>query len=263
MKEKGFDKPWQILRSKWKALKQKYLSEKRQLCKSGAGGRGKVKFKYFDQMDEILGQRPIVTSMNTVLHSIDDADEDSEMAGCSNDLSSDSLELTASCDDGSMTPHDEAPDTPNVLEERERESSTLSSQESWRQPRRRRSSHQMDIFKEQARQDQAILSTMTEVLNRAGCFERATEAAERHAYALEALAGAQHTFACQQPPYLLQHPPTYQQQQPPYLSQTKQPPYYHHPQQPPPSSQPQSRWYHPQHQSPTTSPGHSPSYQNL
>ncbi len=42
--------------------------------------------------------------------------------------------LTAAFDDGPMTPHDEAPDTPNVPEETERESSTPSSQESWRQP---------------------------------------------------------------------------------------------------------------------------------
>lgn len=70
MKDRGFDKPWQILRSKWKALKQKYLSEKRNLSKSGAGGKSKVKLKYFDLMDEILGQRPIVSSMNSVLNSI-------------------------------------------------------------------------------------------------------------------------------------------------------------------------------------------------
>ena len=29
MREKGFEKPWQILRSKWKTLKQRYLAERR------------------------------------------------------------------------------------------------------------------------------------------------------------------------------------------------------------------------------------------
>ncbi|CAM4557270.1 unnamed protein product [Leuciscus chuanchicus] len=111
----------------------------------------------------------------------------------------------ASLNDGPITPHDEPPDTS------ESASSTPSGQESWRQPRRRRSSLQMNIFKEQARQDQAFLSSITEVLNRAvQSFERATEAAERHARALEALFEAQHPFARQQAPYLLQHPPTYQ-----------------------------------------------------
>ncbi|MEQ2308499.1 hypothetical protein AMECASPLE_028866 [Ameca splendens] len=39
MKEAGFHKPWQILRSKWITLKQKYLAEKRKLGKSGANGK--------------------------------------------------------------------------------------------------------------------------------------------------------------------------------------------------------------------------------
>ncbi len=64
---KGYDKPWTILRNKWKSLKQKYMAEKRKLGRSGAGG--KSTFRYFDDMDRILGQRPIVTSLSSNINS--------------------------------------------------------------------------------------------------------------------------------------------------------------------------------------------------
>ncbi|KAK7901647.1 hypothetical protein WMY93_018416 [Mugilogobius chulae] len=67
MLEKGFDKPWTILRSKWKNLKQRYMAEKRQLSRSGAGG--KKTFKYFDLIDLILGNRPIVAAITSVINS--------------------------------------------------------------------------------------------------------------------------------------------------------------------------------------------------
>ena len=70
LRERGFEKPWQIIRSKWKALKQRYLAERRALHKSGASGRAKIKFKYYDIMDSILGHRPIVQAMSSVINSM-------------------------------------------------------------------------------------------------------------------------------------------------------------------------------------------------
>ncbi|KAF6738671.1 hypothetical protein FQA47_006276 [Oryzias melastigma] len=46
------------------------MAEKRKLGQSGAGGKGQITFKYFFQMEEILGQRPMVTSMASVINSM-------------------------------------------------------------------------------------------------------------------------------------------------------------------------------------------------
>ncbi len=51
MVNKGYNKPWDVLRSKWKALKQWYMSQKRELCSSGAGGQIKRKFSRLNKMD--------------------------------------------------------------------------------------------------------------------------------------------------------------------------------------------------------------------
>ena len=64
---KGYDKPWNVLMSKWKALRQRYMCEKRQMSRSGAGG--KTKFFFITKIDNILGQRPIVTSLASIINS--------------------------------------------------------------------------------------------------------------------------------------------------------------------------------------------------
>ena len=65
---KGYDKPWDVLRSKWKGLKQRYVSQKRELSRSGARGKIKGKFHLFDELDQILGQRPIVASLDSYIN---------------------------------------------------------------------------------------------------------------------------------------------------------------------------------------------------
>lgn len=69
MLEHGFEKPWDIIRTKWKGLKQAYMAEKRKLSKSGAGGKGDVKVKFWKILDDILGSRPVVTSITTNINS--------------------------------------------------------------------------------------------------------------------------------------------------------------------------------------------------
>ncbi|XP_062385404.1 uncharacterized protein LOC134072633 isoform X2 [Sardina pilchardus] len=229
----GFRKPWQILRSKWKTLKQKYLAERRKLSKSGAGGKDRICFKYFSIMEEILGQRPIVTSMSKVVNSIDeeeeeDVDPDDRPTPRAKDASIDSSSFDDEPTIDAETNMDaEAPVTPNIVVEEERPA--LTAQHRWRTSRSRRPSLQ-SVVREQAREDNAVLNTISQVMSRAiQCFERATEAAERHATALEALAGIQqpntsHTH--HQPPYSLQHPTT-NHPQPPFTSYS-QPQHYHH-----------------------------------
>lgn len=58
----------------------------------------------------------------------------------------------------------------------------------------------MNMIKEQTKQDQTTLTTICDVLKQTVCFERATEAAERHAHALEVLSGARLPVPQQPPP---------------------------------------------------------------
>ncbi|CAJ1081955.1 uncharacterized protein LOC112141916 [Xyrichtys novacula] len=242
MREKGFEKPWQILRSKWKMLKQRYLAERRIQSKSGAGGKITIKFKFFDAMDSILGHRPIVQAMSSVINSMDaeaNADTEEPIRETSTDSEA-SFDVLPMSSDGS-----EVPDVPEVGESSQAQP-PIAPQEAWRRPKKRRastSSVHMSMIREQAEQDQASLTAITDVLNRVvNCFERATAAAERHARSLEVLAEARLPFPQQPPavsiPYLQEqqplvyhHQPTtsYQQQQPPPTS------YHHQQQQQPPS----------------------------
>ncbi|KAF6721020.1 hypothetical protein FQA47_018039 [Oryzias melastigma] len=205
------------------------MAEKRKLGQSGAGGKGQITFKYFFQMEEILGQRPMVTSMASVINSMGDDDNGPDTPG-TKDASKDSA---SSLDDESTTDA-EMPGPSNTLEEEEREPQTPQSQQRWRNAKSRRSTLQ-SFLREQGRQDNAVLTTISEVLSRAvQCFERATEAAERHANALETLAGIRQPIVSdtrQQPPYFLQHPVRHQPQQPGYTTYIEpqhrftQPPY--------------------------------------
>lgn len=67
MSSQGVTKPWQALRNKWKAMKAKYLAEKRESGRSGAGGY--KKFEFWEEMDQLLGSRPIVTASTTTIDS--------------------------------------------------------------------------------------------------------------------------------------------------------------------------------------------------
>lgn len=69
MATNGYTKPWHILCSKWKVLKQRYLAEKRDLSRSGSVGKMRTKLKFFSEMDRILGQRPVVASFSTNINS--------------------------------------------------------------------------------------------------------------------------------------------------------------------------------------------------
>lgn len=64
---RGVNKPWEALRTKWKTMKARYLTEKRESGRSGAGGE--KKFDYWEEMDTILGSRPVVTAISTTIDS--------------------------------------------------------------------------------------------------------------------------------------------------------------------------------------------------
>uniref|UniRef100_A0AAV2MHE5 Uncharacterized protein n=1 Tax=Knipowitschia caucasica TaxID=637954 RepID=A0AAV2MHE5_KNICA len=219
---------------------------KRNCSRSGAGGKGTTLFKYFPVMDVILGQRPIVTSLNTVLNSIgnEEEEEDPDVGALEEDMSHD---LASFEDNPPATP----PNPPSTSVAEDEVGDGRSGR--WRCPRSRRSSLQ-SVLREPAQQDNAVLNNIAQVLARAmDCFERSTAAAERHASALEALVGRH-----KQP-----HPtPNYQQHpQAPYFHQ------HHPPAQHPQFTQPQQSQY--QHQAmfesepATSSQSHSPSYQTL
>ncbi|KAL7408291.1 hypothetical protein ABVT39_021136 [Epinephelus coioides] len=233
MRAKGFDKLWHILRSKWTTLKQRYLAEKRMLCKSGAGGKAKIKFKFYDSMDSILGHRPIVQAMSSVINSIDAEADDGEP------IRETSMNSEASFDVLPILPHasDETPDVPEE-EESSQAQPPSTPQEAWRRPKKCRtltSSVHVSMIREQAKQDQATLTTISDVLKQAvHCFQRATEAAERHARALEVMSGAWLPIP-QQPPPAHNPQQSFMHHNQPTTSYQPPPTSYHHYQQQPPS----------------------------
>lgn len=42
------------------------MVEKREMSRSGADGKNKTKFRFFDKIEKILSQRPIVTSLCSI-----------------------------------------------------------------------------------------------------------------------------------------------------------------------------------------------------
>ncbi|XP_022541601.1 uncharacterized protein LOC111196509 [Astyanax mexicanus] len=189
MSKKGFEKPWPIMRSKWKALKQRYMSEKRQQSASGAAGKTKTNFRFFEKMDNILGQRPIVTSLADTINS--SGDGETTMAG------QDGHETdTAESETSFERPEEQNPAQGQGEQQGRPPAST--SQRFWRRSSVR--SKQVETGQlyetflkqqqEQAEREQGTLQSIATVLSQAvQCFERCAEAAERHAHATEIMAG--------------------------------------------------------------------------
>ncbi|KAL2080258.1 hypothetical protein ACEWY4_024051 [Coilia grayii] len=90
---RGVDRNWEALRNKWKTMKGRYLAEKRASGKSGA--EGKINYEFWEEMDMIMGSRPVVTVAN-------EATVDSGTGKCVS---------TAMETDGDM----EIPDTPDTI----------------------------------------------------------------------------------------------------------------------------------------------------
>lgn len=66
MSNNGYDKTWDVLRSKCKVLKQRYVFKKRELSRNGA--RGKIKANS-TLMRWVLGQRTLVVSLASNINS--------------------------------------------------------------------------------------------------------------------------------------------------------------------------------------------------
>ncbi|KAL2096406.1 hypothetical protein ACEWY4_008554 [Coilia grayii] len=62
LSRRGVDRNWEALRNKWKTMKGRYLAEKRASGKSGA--EGKINYEFWEEMDMIMGSRPVVTAAN-------------------------------------------------------------------------------------------------------------------------------------------------------------------------------------------------------
>ncbi|KAL2091681.1 hypothetical protein ACEWY4_013944 [Coilia grayii] len=62
LSRRGVDRNWETLRNKWKTMKGRYLAEKRASGKSGA--EGKINYEFWEEMDMIMGSRPVVTAAN-------------------------------------------------------------------------------------------------------------------------------------------------------------------------------------------------------
>ncbi|KAL2083739.1 hypothetical protein ACEWY4_021512 [Coilia grayii] len=60
LSQRGMDKNWEALRNKWKTMKARYLADKRASMKSGT--KGKINYAFWEEMDVILGSRPVVTA---------------------------------------------------------------------------------------------------------------------------------------------------------------------------------------------------------
>ena len=86
----GYDKDWQQCRIKVKNLKNQYKKGKDH---NGVTGNGRKVFKYYEQLDRILGHRP--ASLPTVL--VDTASDDTDMRLEENDI------LSTQEDDGKIS----------------------------------------------------------------------------------------------------------------------------------------------------------------
>ncbi|CAM4733720.1 unnamed protein product [Leuciscus chuanchicus] len=202
----GYTKPWHILRSKWKVLKQRYLVEKRDLSRSGSGGKKRTKFTFFSEMDHILGQRPIVSSFSTNINS-SETSELCEQQGNEDDYSV----STDRPPNDSLTPSDSGPVTDSNTESPsldqpdetvQQDSDPPPNASRWRRshqhaPKRKQLAELKAIFhdfldqqREQAERDQQVTQSIASVISQAvQCFERCANAAERHAHASEVMAG--------------------------------------------------------------------------
>lgn len=69
-KKKGYNKPWHILQSKWKVLKQHYLSKKKHdMMWWFFGGNMRTKFMFFNEMDHKLVKTHMVALLSTNINS--------------------------------------------------------------------------------------------------------------------------------------------------------------------------------------------------
>nr|XP_055072690.1 uncharacterized protein LOC129452707 [Misgurnus anguillicaudatus] len=247
MSNNGYDnKPWDVLRSKWKALKQRYMFQKRQLSRSGAGGKIKGKFDFFDEMDQILGQRPIVASLDSIINSSAETsitdDKSNDEGEVTESVTEESGDGTCSLSDASVSATTEALDKSLPIEEPATQSNPprLWQRQSKRDQRKNDAGEMRSFYmsfldqqREQAAQDQKSLESITTVISQAvQCLERCANAAERHAEATQVIADmsqqqnrvnystfqGQHRFNYHHAP----HPPT---PQPPTSDAAHSPPH--------------------------------------
>ncbi|XP_055021162.1 uncharacterized protein LOC129412124 [Boleophthalmus pectinirostris] len=66
MREKGFNRSPEQCRIKVKKLRQKYIQVRDKLKKTGSSGKEKDKFIWFDELDKILGTKPVVDPVDVV-----------------------------------------------------------------------------------------------------------------------------------------------------------------------------------------------------
>ncbi|XP_049437761.1 zinc finger and SCAN domain-containing protein 29-like [Epinephelus fuscoguttatus] len=66
MSERGFQRSVEQCRAKAKKLRQQYIKVRDQLARSGSSGDEKDKFPWFDELDNILGTKPVVEPVDVI-----------------------------------------------------------------------------------------------------------------------------------------------------------------------------------------------------
>lgn len=66
LREKGYNRSPEQCRIKVKKLRQKYIQVRDALGKTGSSGKEKDKFIWFDEIDKILGTKPVVEPVDVV-----------------------------------------------------------------------------------------------------------------------------------------------------------------------------------------------------
>ncbi|XP_062409562.1 uncharacterized protein LOC134100403 [Sardina pilchardus] len=107
MREKGFERSSEQCRLKVKKLRQKYIQVRDALRKTGSSGKEKDKFIWFDEVDKILGTKPVVDPVDMV------ENDDREAEPTLSVASSDSSYVTHASDPDA----DDVEDSSNALDE--------------------------------------------------------------------------------------------------------------------------------------------------
>ncbi|XP_063042738.1 uncharacterized protein LOC134463312 isoform X2 [Engraulis encrasicolus] len=173
LERRGVVKPWQAFRTKYKALKARYLVEKRQASRSGAGGRRR--FEFFDEMDQLLGARPIVVARTSAVDSTVPLDDQSRVEEEEEDDDEEMDEEEEGADlGGQVTMEDSEPPAPTPA--------AAGGSRLFRRPLKKKTglaavSQQLsDLLKRQERQEEAdremLTSLTTSVKRLVDCLER-------------------------------------------------------------------------------------------
>ncbi|KAL2088030.1 hypothetical protein ACEWY4_016858 [Coilia grayii] len=220
LSKKGVNKPWEALRTKWKSLKAKYLAEKRESSRSGAGG-GVRRFEYYEELDQILGSTPIVTARSTTIDSTVSPDEDP----------SDVMEEEEEDDDEKESGDSSARGSSTAMAEDSPVTPAAGGSGLFRRPLKKKvtpfqqvSQQLSDMLKRQERQDEAdreMLQSLTSSIKRlVDCMERQQNPSTASPYGQlvnSQLSAPPFTYPHPTPsPY--QHSFTYMQQQQSYTS---------------------------------------------